>query len=49
MTLLTVIGTLSAPDYALFVSHNHPDGQVRENHGGAYGDRLLKLLKLGTV
>jgi len=26
-----VIGTLSAPDYALFVSHKHPDGQVRKN------------------
>jgi len=26
--LFLVIGTLSAPDYALFVSHNHPDGQV---------------------
>jgi len=24
-----VIGTLSAPDYALFVSHNHPDGQAQ--------------------
>jgi len=23
-----VVGTLSAPDYALFVSHNHPGGQV---------------------
>jgi abelson tyrosine-protein kinase 1 len=26
-----VIGTLDAPDYALFVSHNHPDGQVHFN------------------
>jgi abelson tyrosine-protein kinase 1 len=26
--LFLVIGTLSAPDYALFVSHKHPDGQV---------------------
>lgn len=25
----TVIGTLNTADYALFVSHNHPDGQVR--------------------
>ena len=32
--LLIVIGTLSAPDYALFVSHKHPDGQVRENLWG---------------
>jgi len=24
-----VIGTLSAPDYALFVSHKHPDGKAR--------------------
>lgn len=24
-----MIGTLDAPDWALFVSHNHPDGQVR--------------------
>lgn len=29
--LVTVIGTLSAPDYALFVSHNHPDGKVRDD------------------
>ncbi|KAF8889717.1 hypothetical protein CPB85DRAFT_1333584 [Mucidula mucida] len=26
-----VIGTLSAADYALFVSHNHPDGHARFN------------------
>jgi hypothetical protein len=26
-----VIGTLDAPDYALFVSHNHPDGQGHFN------------------
>jgi hypothetical protein len=26
-----VIGTLDAPDYALFVSHTHPDGQVHFN------------------
>lgn len=26
-----VVGTLSAPDYALFVSHNHPDGKVDFN------------------
>lgn len=25
----TVIGTLDAPDYAQYVSHTHPDGQVR--------------------
>lgn len=24
-----VIGTLEAPDYGLFVSHNNPDGQVK--------------------
>jgi len=29
--LLTAIGTLSAPDYALFVSRKHPNGQVRDN------------------
>ncbi|KAK7677870.1 hypothetical protein QCA50_019182 [Cerrena zonata] len=29
--LYLVIGTLDAPDYALFVSHNHPDGQVNFN------------------
>ncbi|KAJ7276508.1 hypothetical protein B0H12DRAFT_1227628 [Mycena haematopus] len=29
--LYLVIGTLDAPDYALFVSHNHPDGQVHFN------------------
>ncbi|KAJ7079089.1 hypothetical protein B0H15DRAFT_520827 [Mycena belliarum] len=29
--LLLVIGTLSAPDYALFVSHKHPDGQAHFN------------------
>ncbi|EIM84603.1 uncharacterized protein STEHIDRAFT_100616 [Stereum hirsutum FP-91666 SS1] len=26
-----VIGTLEAPDYAMFVSHNHPDGQINFN------------------
>ena len=26
-----MIGTLDAPDYALFVSHNHPDGQAHFN------------------
>ncbi|KAI0070864.1 hypothetical protein K474DRAFT_1607894 [Panus rudis PR-1116 ss-1] len=29
--LYLVIGTLDAPDYALFVSHHHPDGQVNFN------------------
>ncbi|TCD62466.1 hypothetical protein EIP91_006836 [Steccherinum ochraceum] len=29
--LYLVIGTLDAADYALFVSHNHPDGQVNFN------------------
>ncbi|KAJ7731571.1 hypothetical protein DFH07DRAFT_755579 [Mycena maculata] len=29
--LRLVIGTLDAPDHALFVSHNHPDGQVHFN------------------
>lgn len=29
--LYLVIGTLDAPDYALFVSHNHPDGQAHFN------------------
>ena len=28
MVAITVIGALDAPDYASFVSHNHPDGQV---------------------
>ena len=28
----TVIGTLDTPDYALFVSHTHPDGQVSNIH-----------------
>ena len=32
--LLIVIGALSAPNYALFVSHEHPDGQVRESLWG---------------
>jgi len=27
----TVVGTLSAPNYALFVSHDHPESQVRRN------------------
>jgi hypothetical protein len=32
LTVLTVvIGTLDTPDYALFVSHNHPDGQAHFN------------------
>lgn len=26
--IFSVIGTLEAPDYGLFVSHSHPDGQV---------------------
>lgn len=29
--VLVVIGTLEAPDYAMFVSHNHPDGQINFN------------------
>ncbi|KAJ7194851.1 hypothetical protein GGX14DRAFT_377636 [Mycena pura] len=29
--LYLVIGTLDAPDYALFVSHKHPDGQAHFN------------------
>ncbi|KAG6855823.1 hypothetical protein H0H87_010489 [Tephrocybe sp. NHM501043] len=29
--LFLVIGTLDAQDYALFVSHNHPDGQAHFN------------------
>ncbi|RDB18261.1 Dual specificity protein kinase splA [Hypsizygus marmoreus] len=29
--LFLVIGTLDTPDYALFVSHNHPDGQAHFN------------------
>ncbi|KAJ6627483.1 hypothetical protein B0H10DRAFT_2161143 [Mycena sp. CBHHK59/15] len=29
--LYLVIGTLDAPDYAVFVSHNHPDGQAHFN------------------
>ena len=32
--LLIVIGALSAPDYTLFVGHEHPDGQIRENPRG---------------
>jgi len=28
MVAITVIGALDAPDYASFVSHSHPDGQV---------------------
>jgi hypothetical protein len=32
---MVVIGTLYGPDYAMFVSHQHPDGQVRSSaiHG----------------
>lgn len=42
--LLVVIGTLSAPDYALFVSRKHPDGQVRKNPWGACEDNeTLKI------
>ena len=29
--LLAVVGTLDAPDHALFVSHVHPDGQAHFN------------------
>ncbi|KAK7455814.1 hypothetical protein VKT23_010848 [Stygiomarasmius scandens] len=29
--LFLVIGTLDTPDYGLFVSHNHPDGQAHFN------------------
>ena len=46
-TLMAVIGTLSAPDHALFVSHNHPDGQVCENPGSANED--TQTLKLGAL
>lgn len=28
LMMILVIGTLDAADYALFVSHQHPDGQV---------------------
>lgn len=31
VTIPTVIGTLNAEDYALFVSHSHPDGRVLFN------------------
>lgn len=41
-----VVGTLSAPDYALFVSHNHPDSQVRERKGAHEG--TLKVPRPGT-
>ncbi|KIM89615.1 hypothetical protein PILCRDRAFT_812439 [Piloderma croceum F 1598] len=33
--LFLVIGTLDAPDHALFVSHKHPDGQVHFNVFGS--------------
>jgi len=29
--IVLVIGTLSAPNHALFVSHSHPEGQVQFN------------------
>ena len=40
-TLSVVIGTLSSPDYALFVSHTNPDGKVREG----LLDFLAKILR----
>ena len=42
---MTVIGTLAAPDYAMFVSHQHPDGQVRSSTvHGLYERQLIALL-----
>jgi abelson tyrosine-protein kinase 1 len=31
MSSITVVGTLDAPDYAQYVSHSHPDGQLHFN------------------
>jgi len=33
--LFLVMGTLDVPDYAMFVSHKHPDGQVHFNVFGS--------------
>jgi len=38
MTWHAVIGTLETKDYGLFVSHEHPDGQV---HFNVYADRQI--------
>ena len=43
-----VVGTLSAPDYALFVSHNHPGGQVCGMIQGHLRRYILKLAQPGT-
>lgn len=39
MTRSLVIGALEAQDYALFVSHSHPDGQVMFYSFGELGTR----------
>jgi hypothetical protein len=36
LTFLAVVGTLCAPEYALFVSHSHPNGQA---HFNVFSDR----------
>jgi hypothetical protein len=36
--IIVVFGTLSAPEYALFVSHSHPSGQA---HFNVYSDREI--------
>jgi len=42
-----VVGTLSAPDYALFVSRNHPDSQVCRVIYGPSPRHMLKLAQTG--
>ncbi|KAF9023560.1 hypothetical protein BDZ89DRAFT_1069806 [Hymenopellis radicata] len=43
-----VIGTLSASDYALFVSHNHPDGHARFNVLPAKNNMPWGVIKTDT-
>ena len=42
---LAVIGTLSAPNHALFVSHRHPEGHVSE----AFQSRNFRISKMGNL
>lgn len=38
MVIVSVVGTLETRDYGLFVSHEHPDGQV---HFNVFTDRRV--------
>ena len=42
---LAVIGTLSAPNHALFVSHRHPEGHV----SNAFQSQNVRISKMGNL